>query len=180
MLSWAKTYNLPFIITNCSNNFGPRQFPEKLIPLTIEKLFRGENITLYGDGLQKRDWIYVDDHVKGLILAAKNGINGNTYLFGSGTATSNKVIVKNLIKIFKKSTDIKYISKIVYVQDRPAHDKLYLIDPKETKKKLNWIYKSNLFKELELTFMWYKNNRNWCKKVINKSKYKLNRLGISK
>ena len=179
VISWAKTYNLPFIVTNCSNNFGPRQFPEKLIPLMIHKLFNEEDLPLYGDGNQKRDWIFVENHVEGLILASKYGTRGNTYLFGSGVAVSNKIVVKNLIKIYKKHYK-KCNSKIVYVEDRPAHDRTYLIDPNRSIKLLKWSCKNNLFTELEKTFLWYKNNQNWTKNISKKSKYTYIRQGLIK
>ena len=130
MRAWRHTYKLPFIITNCSNNFGPWQFPEKLIPLTILKILNGKKVPIYGNGLQIRDWLFVEDHIKALILIAQNGNKNRDYCLGGDSELTNLELVKKIIKIINQKTnnDYSYDELITFVEDRPGHDLRYAID----------------------------------------------------
>ena len=138
--AWRHTYKLPFIVTNCSNNFGPWQFPEKLIPLTILKILKGEKIPIYGNGMQIRDWLFVEDHVNALILIASKGIKNGDYCIGGNSEFTNLKIVKKIIDITnnKAQTDYHFHDLISFVEDRPGHDLRYAIDFKKINKELNW------------------------------------------
>jgi dTDP-glucose 4,6-dehydratase len=176
--AWCKTYKLPFIVTNCSNNYGPYQFPEKLIPHIILRAIMKKKLPIYGDGLQKRDWIHVTNHVEGLMRAGERGTNGATYLFGSGIATSNLSLVKIICKELDKKTDSKNSYQLVsHVKDRPAHDRLYLINPNKSIKDLNWKPDLRLKENISATIDWYLENRNWISVVTKSSNYNLFRQG---
>ncbi len=178
--AWNQTYDIPSIITNCSNNFGPWQFPEKLIPLTILKAVKHEYIPIYGDGKNIRDWLFVEDHVNALLDIADKGINGQTYCIGGSNEISNIEIVKFIcnyldLKFSTKETHMKFIR---YVKDRPAHDFRYAIDSTKIKKDLGWKNKFNFKEALEQTIEWYLNNLDWCEVVKKKGFYDGRRLGI--
>ena len=178
--AWRHTYNLPFIVTNCSNNFGEWQFPEKLIPLTIQKFLNHEQVPIYGDGLQIRDWLYVEDHVDALLLIAEKGSLGKDYCIGGESEKTNIEIVKK-ISYFINSVipeNHNFENLISYVKDRPGHDKRYAIDFSKLKNELGWAPKYSFDKALEITIKWYLNNQSWCSKVLTKSKYKTERLGL--
>tara|TARA_B100000212_G_scaffold288705_1_gene229820 strand:- start:37777 stop:38844 length:1068 start_codon:yes stop_codon:yes gene_type:complete len=166
--AWFHTYKMPIIITNCSNNFGPWQFPEKLIPLSILKALKNEEIPLYGNGMNIRDWIFVDDHVSGLIHASIKGSPGETYCIGAQNEIRNIDLVLKICKLLDKiqPKNFKYSDLICFVKDRPGHDQRYSINPLKIKKELNWESNSNFDKLLEETVFWYVNNLDWCENMI--------------
>jgi dTDP-glucose 4,6-dehydratase len=159
--AYTTTYNLPATISNCSNNFGPFQFPEKLIPLTITNLIEGKKVPVYGDGLYVRDWLYVEDHCKAIDLILNKGKIGETYLVGGLTEdVSNLEIIKKILKIMGKKE-----SEIEYVKDRPGHDRRYAVDWSKINKELGWKPEHNFDEYLEQTIDWYKDNQEWWKKL---------------
>ena len=175
--SYVRTFNFPAIISNCSNNYGPGQFPEKLIPKIIFNIFKGLPIPIYSKGLNSREWIYVADHCSALEIISKKGKIGENYNIGSGINISNLKLVKLIIKIIKKRfKDIKIKSKIIFVKDRPGHDMRYALNSNKMKKKLNWKTKNNLDVGLTKTIEWYLNNLSYFKE-INKKNY-INRMGL--
>ncbi len=158
--AWFKTYNLPVIITNTSNNFGPWQFPEKLIPLTILKCINNEKIPIYGNGEQIRDWIFVDDHSNGILSVIKNGEIGEKYNISSQNELMNIDVVKNICSILDKICPLdrgKYDELIEYVEDRPGHDKRYALGNDKIKG-INWKPNMQWIEGLELTIKWYLDN----------------------
>ena len=173
--SYYRTFKLPLIITNCCNNYGPKQFPEKLIPKLILNLIQNKKLPIYGKGINEREWIHVDDHCKALIKIFKKGKIGESYNIGSGDIVSNNTVSKRLIKLFKTKINKDCKSKIVFVKDRPGHDLRYALNSNKIKK-LGWKKKLNLNKGLFLTMKWYLENTQWIQK-INKKKYS-NRLGL--
>ncbi len=178
--SWFHTYNLPTLITNCSNNFGPWQFPEKLIPLVINKAINNESIPLYGDGLNVRDWLYVEDHVDAIFLAIKSGSVGQKYCIGGFGEKTNKFVVEKICVLVDeyKSLNTSCKSLISLVKDRPGHDFRYSIDSSLIQEQLNWRPKFSFEKALSRTVFWYLDNQDWCKRVCSRSGYKYNRIGI--
>tara|TARA_A100001011_G_scaffold390706_1_gene474709 strand:+ start:1268 stop:2347 length:1080 start_codon:yes stop_codon:yes gene_type:complete len=178
--AWNETYKLPTVITNCSNNFGPYQFPEKLIPVAILNLVRGEKVPIYGDGENIRDWLYVGDHVNALLQVAEKGRISETYCIGGYGEMTNKNIVFEICKIMDKIfVDNAPHSKLIYfVEDRPGHDRRYAIDPKKLKNELGWEVEKTFSMNLELTVRWYLKNIDWCKKVLKNQS--LNRRGLIK
>ena len=169
------TYKLPVIITNCCNNYGPRQFPEKLIPKLIINIITSKNLPIYGNGKNEREWIYVDDHNDALIKIFKKGKVGETYNIGSGKVLNNLEIARLLLKLFKKNK-INTRSKINFVKDRPGHDKRYALNSNKLKSKLKWKIKYNIEDGLNKTIKWYYKNTDWLEK-INQKKYS-KRLGL--
>ncbi len=160
--SYSETYGLPILITNCSNNFGPYQFPEKLIPLSITALLQNKKIPVYGDGLYVRDWLYVEDHCRALELVLLKGKIGETYCIGGLTeAISNLEVIKKIIKLLKK--DENYIE---LVKDRPGHDRRYAVDWSKMQKEFGWKPLHDFDSWLEKTVEWYKNNPGWWKKLL--------------
>ena len=161
--AYFATYGLPITISNCSNNFGPYQYPEKLIPLAITNLLEGEKVPVYGDGLYVRDWLYVEDHVKAIELILQKGKVGETYCVGGLTSDiSNLEVVKKIIKILGKSTD-----EIEFVEDRLGHDRKYSINWSKIKRELGWEPKYSFDEWLEKTITWYKENKSWWMKLKN-------------
>ena len=177
--SWYHTYGLPVIVTNCSNNFGPWQFPEKLIPLVTLKAIQKESIPLYGDGSNVRDWLFVEDHVDALLLAALKGKVGETYCIGGYGEKSNKEIVLKICEILDNEipNQSPHNQLIEYVLDRPGHDKRYAIDPSKIENELGWKPKYGLEKGLRKTVLWYIKNYDWCQNIFKKGNYRLERLG---
>ncbi len=180
--TWHHTYDLPVILTNCSNNFGPWQFPEKLIPLVILKALSGESIPLYGDGGNIRDWLYVEDHVDALLLAAINGKIGRTYCIGGFGERTNKQVVQFICQYLDKRVPRgkQYSDLIKKVDDRPGHDRRYAINSNRIKTELGWSPKYTFEKGLEETIEWYISNIDWCNALNKKSGYQGNRLGLRK
>lgn len=156
--SYIRTYKIPAIITNCCNNFGPNQYPEKLIPTIIYNILNRKPIPIYGKGANVREWIYVEDHCKALITVAKKGVIGENYNIGSGVVLNNIQIANNIISIFKKINDNQIIkSKINMVKDRPGHDIRYCLDSSKIKKELKWKCQSVFEERLKETIFWYIN-----------------------
>ena len=167
--AWHNTYGLPTILTNCSNNFGPWQFPEKLIPVVITKAAALDPIPLYGDGKNIRDWLYVEDHVDALILAANKGKIGDSYCVGGYGERENIQIVKKICEIMNqiRPQNSPHENLITQIKDRPGHDRRYAIDPRKIKLELGWKPKYSLEERLEATVRWYLNNQKWSKKMID-------------
>lgn len=162
--SYSVTYGLPVTITNCSNNYGPYQFPEKLIPLAITNILEDKNVPIYGDGLYVRDWLYVEDHARAIDVVLKNGKIGETYLVGGMTRNiSNFDLIKKILRIMGKSED-----RIEFVKDRLGHDRKYAVDWFKIKNELGWEPKYDFDEWLERTIEWYKKNEWWWKPLKRK------------
>ena len=172
--SYIRTYEFPAIITNCCNNYGPRQYPEKLIPRIIINCKKNINLPVYGNGQNEREWIHVNDHCSALLKIFKKGKLGESYNIGSGNIIKNLDLIKKVIFYVKKF--IQSNSQIEFVQDRPGHDKRYALDSKKIKTKLRWKKKYNFNNGIEDTVKWYLGNETWLSKLINK-KY-LKRIGL--
>lgn len=155
------TYGLPAIVTNCSNNYGPYQHPEKFIPRIITNLILGKKIPIYGDGLYVRDWIHVLDHCAAIDSILQKGATGQSYCVGGNNEMSNMAMAKKLIQLLGKDE-----SCVDYVKDRPGHDRRYSIDSSNIEQELNWKPKFDIEKGLKITVEWYKNNKNWWKNLI--------------
>ena len=178
--AWFHTYNLPTIICNCSNNYGPWQFPEKFIPNIIIKALNHDSIPIYGDGENIRDWLFVDDHVDALLKISSKGSLGSSYCIGGNNEKTNielaNYICGYLDKIKPKKS--KYSDLIKFVDDRPGHDRRYGIDSSKISKTLSWEEKYTFDKGMEKTINWYIHNLSWCKNILKKSKYNGERLGL--
>lgn len=170
--AWHRTYGLPVVITNCSNNYGPYQFPEKLIPLIILNAIDGRPLPIYGSGKQVRDWLYVGDHAKALRLTLETGKIGQTYNIGGYSEKTNLEVVYTICKLLDKllplSEHIPHKSLIKHVPDRPGHDIRYAIDAKKIKKELSWTPDETFESGMEKTVKWYLKNFEWCQYVQNK------------
>ena len=170
--SWSETYGLPVIITHCSNNYGPYQFPEKLIPLIIIKAMRGENFPIYGDGIQVRDWLHVNDHSKALVAVAEKGRVGESYMIGGNSEKRNIDIVRDICEILEgfkipKLKGLKqYTDLIDFVEDRKAHDFRYGVDANKIKDELGWQPSISFSIGLKETVSWYLSNEWWWEKLI--------------
>jgi len=158
--AYFDTYGLPITISNCSNNYGPCQFPEKVIPFFITNLMEGKKVPLYGDGLNVRDWIHVEDHCGAVDAVLHKGKIGETYLAGGNAEISNKELTRKILELMGKGEEM-----IEYVKDRPGHDRRYAIDFSKIKKELGWEPKYNFEDGLKQTIEWYKNNEDWWKRV---------------
>lgn len=169
--AWFHTYNLPVLTSNCSNNYGPYQFPEKLIPLVISKAINLEEIPIYGDGKQIRDWLYVDDHCDALNLILKRGRLGQTYNIGGMNEKTNLDVVSTIcdkLDIIYPNKKIKsYRNLITFINDRPGHDRRYSINPKKISNELNWIPKETFDSGIDKTLDWYLLNQNWVNNIIS-------------
>jgi dTDP-glucose 4,6-dehydratase len=172
--SYVRTYKLPAIITNCSNNYGPRQNPEKLIPKIILNLINEKDIHLYGNGKNKREWIFVKDHCEALLKTLKKGKIGNSYNIGGNQILTNLKIAELILKKIKSLLNIS--SKIKFVRDRPGHDKRYALNSNKFQKATNWKPRYYIHDGLEITINWYLKNKNWIKGVRNEHFSK--RLGL--
>ncbi len=181
--AWHRTFNLPTLITNCSNNYGPYQFPEKLIPLMILNAIEGKPLPVYGNGRQVRDWLYVDDHAKALLLVALEGEIGSTYNIGGNNQLQNIEVVKILCGILddlapSKIDGIRHFKELVTnVEDRAGHDLRYAIDSTKITKDLNWKPDETFASGIKKTVEWYLENINWCDRVKDRS-YQGERLGV--
>ena len=166
-LAWCHTYGLPVIVSNCSNNYGPRQFPEKLIPLTILKAVAGEALPVYGDGSNVRDWLHVEDHAEGLITLVERGRPGERYNFGGESERSNLAVVEDICAILDrlKPTGRPRRKLISFVTDRPGHDLRYAIDASKAHGELGWKPRRHFEAGLEQTVQWYLDNRAWWEPV---------------
>jgi dTDP-glucose 4,6-dehydratase len=178
--AWADTYGLPVLITNCSNNYGPYQFPEKLIPVVILKALRGEAIPVYGKGENIRDWLYVGDHANALHTVIAKGTIGETYNIGGYNERTNLDLVRLLCELldeFQPRTDGKpYADQITFVTDRPGHDLRYAIDASKIKRELGWTPKQDHTSGFRKTVKWYLDNHSWTQQILDGS-YQLERLG---
>ena len=174
--SYVRTYKIPAIITNCSNNYGPKQHPEKLIPKLIYNILNNKPLPIYGNGLNSREWIYVKDHCEALFKIFKKGKIGNFYNIGSNKNLTNLDVCKNLIKISKKKMKSGNKVKIKFVKDRPGHDIRYALNSNKIKKELKWTPKTNFKRGIKLTFDWYYENKKYYKTISKKDVLK--RLGI--
>ncbi len=176
--SYIRTYGINAVITNCSNNYGPHQHPEKLIPKLIYNIINNKNLPIYGKGINSREWIFVDDHCEALIKIFKKGKKGEFYNIGSNKNLKNIEITNELLKISKKKIQLGKNVKIQFVKDRPGHDLRYALNSSKLKSKIKWKPKTNFKKGLEKTFLWYLNNQKYYTTIkrINISK----RLGLNR
>ncbi|MES9903474.1 MAG: dTDP-glucose 4,6-dehydratase [Sedimenticola sp.] len=181
--AWNRTYNLPVVITNCSNNYGPFQFPEKLIPLVILNAISGKSIPVYGKGNQIRDWLYVEDHAKALVKVVLEGKGGETYNIGGHNEKSNIEVVKTLCAILDELVPShpdgisQYKELITFVTDRPGHDVRYAIDASKIDNNLSWVPEETFETGIRKTVEWYLDNETWWKRVQDGS-YQGERLGL--
>ena len=177
--AWHRTYKLPTIITNCSNNYGPYQFPEKLIPLVILNALDGKPLPIYGAGDQVRDWLYVEDHARALFSVITKGVIGETYNIGGHNEKSNIEVVKLICELLDELVpldDGSYKEQITHVKDRPGHDKRYAIDASKIAKDLDWTPQETFDSGIRKTIQWYLDNSEWCSNIQNGG-YKQERLG---
>ena len=166
--AWFHTYGFPVLTTNCSNNYGPYQFPEKLIPLVISNALERAPLPIYGDGLNIRDWLYVKDHCSAIRYVLERGRLGQTYNIGGHNERSNIAIVKTICEILDDlmpHSKGSYANLITYVKDRPGHDRRYAIDPTKITKELGWSPQENFETGIRKTIKWYLKNKNWCERV---------------
>ncbi len=182
--AWYRTYGLPIVLTNCSNNYGPFHFPEKLIPLVILNALAGKPLPVYGNGTQIRDWLYVEDHARALYKVVTEAAVGETYNIGGHNEQKNIDVVKAICELLEELAPNKpeglarYEDLITYVTDRPGHDLRYAIDASKIQKDLGWVPQESFETGLRKTVQWYLENQEWCNRVLDGS-YKLERLGVS-
>jgi dTDP-glucose 4,6-dehydratase len=187
--AWHETYRLPAVITNCSNNYGPWQFPEKLIPLMILNALEGKALPIYGDGGNVRDWLFVEDHCEGILLALRQGRPGEKYNIGGGNERTNLQVVDHLCAVLDAVHPAagnpalaargltSYAGLKTFVTDRPGHDRRYAIDATKVREELGWRPRHDFENGLETTVRWYLANRGWCESV-QADKYRRERLGL--
>lgn len=181
--AWNRTYKLPVVLSNCSNNYGPYQFPEKLIPLTIINAINGTRLPIYGQGNQIRDWLYVEDHASALLKVLKQGRVGETYNIGGFNEVSNYEVVREICSILDELVPNqlknlqKYEDLIEYVPDRPGHDFRYAIDASKIAGELGWLPLETFSSGLRKTISWYLENKKWCENVLDGS-YQKKRIGL--
>ena len=180
--AWLRTYGLPTIVTNCSNNYGPYHFPEKLIPLMILNAIDGKPLPVYGDGMQIRDWLYVEDHARALYKVVTEGEIGETYNIGGHNEKANIEVVKTICSLLEEFVPKKpegvqqYQDLITYVTDRPGHDVRYAIDASKIERELGWTPEESFETGIRKTVEWYLNNKQWWSRVLDGS-YSRERLG---
>jgi dTDP-glucose 4,6-dehydratase len=182
--AWLRTYGFPTLVTNCSNNYGPYHFPEKLIPLMILNALEGKPLPVYGKGNQIRDWLYVEDHARALVLVATQGKVGETYNIGGHNEKQNIEVVDEICEILEELAPIKnstlkinnYKELKVFVKDRPGHDMRYAIDASKIQKELGWTPQETFESGIRKTVQWYLDNQAWCQRVQDGS-YQRERLG---
>ena len=183
--AWLRTYGLPTIVTNCSNNYGPYHFPEKLIPLMILNALDGKPLPVYGDGMQIRDWLFVEDHARALYQVVTEGVVGETYNIGGHNEKANIEVVKTICALLEEFVPEKpagvarYEDLITFVQDRPGHDVRYAIDAAKIGRELGWKPQETFESGIRKTVQWYLDNKTWWQNVLNGS-YRLERLGTGK
>ncbi len=179
--AWQHTYGLPVLITNCSNNYGPYQYPEKLIPVIILNALQGKPIPVYGRGENVRDWLYVEDHARALLRVLEKGTTGETYLIGGNNEQTNIDVVHKICRLLDKhkprEDGSSYAELITFVTDRPGHDLRYAIDASKIKRELGWEPKHDFESGMEKTVLWYLDNLEWCNEVLHGS-YNLERIGL--
>lgn len=176
--AWNHTYGLPTVITNCSNNYGPYQFPEKLIPVVILKALQGEPIPVYGKGDNVRDWLYVDDHARALLKVVETGKPGETYNIGGHNEKQNIEVVHTICDTLDElmPKNEKYREQISFVTDRPGHDFRYAIDASKIERELGWTPEETFDSGIKKTVQWYLDNIDWCE-AVTENNYSLERLG---
>ena len=180
--AWGRTYGLPVIVTNCSNNYGPYHFPEKLIPHVILNALHGKSLPIYGSGMQIRDWLYVEDHAKALFKVLMEGEVGETYNIGGHNEKTNLEVVESVCDILeqlapeKPAGVINYRDLITFVKDRPGHDARYAIDASKIQSELGWVPEETFESGLQKTVQWYLDNREWWERVLSGA-YRLERIG---
>jgi dTDP-glucose 4,6-dehydratase len=180
--AWHRTYGLPTIVTNCSNNYGPYHFPEKLVPHIILNALSGKSLPVYGDGSQIRDWLYVEDHARALVIVATKGVVGETYNIGGHNEKRNIEVVHILCDLLEELVPSKpegvnqYRDLITFVTDRPGHDVRYAIDASKIARELDWKPEETFETGMRKTVQWYLENQGWWKRVLN-GRYQLDRLG---
>ena len=180
--AWGRTFKLPVLVTNCSNNYGPCQFPEKLIPHMILNALQGKPLPIYGDGRQIRDWLYVDDHARGLLTVLETGEIGETYNIGGWNEMQNIEVVKIICALMDEMVEDKpdgiekFEDLITYVKDRPGHDVRYAIDATKIHRELGWKPAESFETGIRKTVRWYLENRQWWERVLDGS-YRLERIG---
>ncbi|MDJ0839762.1 MAG: dTDP-glucose 4,6-dehydratase [Acidobacteriota bacterium] len=177
--AYQHTYGMDVVTTNCSNNYGPYQFPEKLIPVIILKALRGEPIPIYGDGSNIRDWLYVVDHCEAILVALEKGRGGETYNIGGHNEKTNLEVVKHICAILDdiRPGDKPYSEQITFVKDRPGHDRRYAIDASKIGEELGWKPKESFETGMRKTVAWYLENMTWCEHIFSGA-YRLERLGL--
>jgi dTDP-glucose 4,6-dehydratase len=180
--AWYRTYGMPVVITNCSNNYGPYHFPEKLIPHVILNAINGKPLPIYGDGSQIRDWLYVEDHAKALIKVVTDGEIGETYNIGGHNEKTNLEVVETICDLLEELAPEKpagvsnYRDLITFVKDRPGHDVRYAIDASKIERELGWVPEETFETGLRKTVQWYLDNTDWWGRVLS-GEYRLERLG---
>ncbi|HEX4713147.1 dTDP-glucose 4,6-dehydratase [Phenylobacterium sp.] len=179
--AWGRTYGLPVVLTNCANNYGPFQFPEKLIPTVITRALEGKTIPVYGDGRQVRDWLHVDDHAEALLLVLGKGRLGETYCIGGDSTKRNIEVIRMLCTHLDAMApaNTAHHEKITFVTDRPGHDFRYSIDASKLKAELGWEPRMPLLEGLEDTVRWYVDNRDWVEGIRQRG-FQSERLGLVK
>lgn len=183
--AWQRTYGIPIVVTNCSNNYGPYQFPEKLIPHILTSALKGKPLPIYGEGDQIRDWLYVEDHAKALYLVLKQGLVGETYNIGGHNEKQNIDVVKTVCDILdeivleKPPAVTSFHQLITFVDDRPGHDKRYAIDASKMENELGWKPEQSFESGIRKTVEWYLENPIWWERVLT-GEYKLARIGKGK
>ncbi len=179
--AWHHTYGLPVLLTNCSNNYGPYQFPEKLIPLMILNALAGKPLPVYGRGENVRDWLYVEDHAQALLTVLERGRLGETYVIGGGNEKQNLEVVRTICRLVDEMRPDAEIgpreSLIRFVEDRPGHDLRYAIDASKIRRELGWTPRESFESGLRRTVAWYLENPVWCERVLSGA-YRLERLGL--
>ncbi|TKI03899.1 dTDP-glucose 4,6-dehydratase [Martelella alba] len=183
--AWHRTYGLPVLITNCSNNYGPYQFPEKLIPLVILNALAGKPLPVYGDGMQIRDWLYVEDHARALYQVVVSGKIGETYNIGGGNERKNIEVAQTLCALLDELAPrpigvTSYSDRIAFVADRPGHDRRYAIDAGKIQRELGWQPEETFDSGLRKTVQWYLSHEAWWRRVQDGSYYSGERLGLAR
>jgi len=179
--AWQRTFGLPVLITNCSNNYGPFQFPEKLIPLTIMNALAGKPLPIYGKGENVRDWLFVDDHVRALVAVLERGRIGQTYNVGGNSERQNIEVVQTICRLMDELSPHDqhrpHEKLMTFVQDRPGHDQRYAIDATKLKRELGWVPAESFKSGIQKTVQWYLDNQAWCRQAVA-DRYAGERLGL--
>lgn len=179
--SWHRTHGLPVLITNCSNNYGPYQFPEKLIPHVILSAIQGKDLPVYGDGQQIRDWLHVEDHVRALWAVLRQGQVGETYMIGGNAEKTNLEVVQSICNILDQvqplAANTFYAQQISFVKDRPGHDRRYAVDTTKILQQLQWQPTQSFDTGLQQTVLWYLGNNTWSQNILS-GHYQLDRKGL--